>query len=257
MPPRLNRRALLALGTGSILGLGTVGNHGLRLNQKISRVPDLRNGHLVSLRDASPENAAPRVLLVGNSALIVSGFLQKLEEHAACSGRNVRFARAAAYGARLIISLRIAELRRLIGDVSWDVIVLQDFSSVPLDRADRFASTVAINTFARIAGDVPLVLFPHWPSGPNHRVYGEGLGWRYRIPTDIRDYAHHAQSHYNAAAEDTGATVAPLLQRWVAAIESGQSLYKSDKHHANETGAELAAGALWHGVEKNLRVRQS
>ncbi|MEO0992153.1 MAG: hypothetical protein AAFX00_14580, partial [Pseudomonadota bacterium] len=161
-------------------------------------------------------------------------------------GRPISVARAAAMGARLIETIRIPELRRLVRDVPWDAVVLQDFSATPLNIGMRLASRTAIRRLIDLARPAPVVLYPHWPSAPGHRVYGAGpapLGSV--VPDNLQDYARRAEAHYAALADAHGARLAPVLRHWVRAVDQGQSLYAADRHHANDAGAALAAEAVW------------
>lgn len=221
------------------------------------RAPYLTEAHLAQIRARLTLTAFPRILLIGNSATIQGGFLAHLRAAALAEHPQAQIARASANAARLAGSLRIGELRRLVSQHSWDVVVLQDFSSTALARRERLASRLAIAAFAQLAAPAPVVLFPHWPSAPGHRVYRSGFGPRFDIPSDPADYAARSRDHYAAAAWPSRITVAPVLDLWLAAPESA-ALYAPDLHHANDAGGRVAATAVWSEIRATLaRTGQS
>lgn len=199
-----------------------------------------------------PVVPSPRVLVVGNSATIQSNFWDYLTDAARSNAVPVHLARASANGARLIETLRIAPLRKLLRDVDWDVVVMQDFSSTALNSEDRLASDFAIRAMARLARPASVVLFPHWPSAPGHSVYRGGLGSHIATPKNLADYAARSQTHYERTAAKCGGVVVPVLAQWETAVSSGKDLYVGDRHHANRKGAELAAHAVWRTVAGQL-----
>ncbi|SDX92377.1 hypothetical protein SAMN05444336_11326 [Albimonas donghaensis] len=247
---RIGRRAFLGTGlasTGVALAYGGVS---LRVHSTPERFPDLTDDHLASLKQANASSS--RVLVVGNSATIGSSFLENLSSSDSPAMAGVHFSRASANGARLVETLRLPTFRALLEEVDWNVLVLQDFSSTALSFGDRQASILAIRAMAGLARPASIVLFPHWPSAPGHRVYDGGLGFRYRTPENMADYAARSQAHYENAARQCGGHVAPVLEHWMAAVNSGQQLYLADRHHANQMGSKLAARAVWRAVSSCL-----
>ncbi|MEL7012626.1 MAG: hypothetical protein AAFO72_05035 [Pseudomonadota bacterium] len=247
---RSNRRTLLALGaaTFTTFGGGVAYRTG-RFGAPVRRTPDLTDARLdITASDAKRSNK-PRVLVIGNSATIHAQFFDRLRQEA---GGEVHLARASANGARLVQSLRISRLRKLVREVNWDAVVLQDFSSTPLHPADRLGSRIAISQFAHLAGAVPIVLFPHWPSASGHHVYRGGLGSGFSIPDNPGDYANRAEAHYQRCANHVNGMLAPVLNDWMAALDRGEPLYDQDRHHASSAGARLAAAALWPAIQSAL-----
>lgn len=220
----------------------------------VNRYPDLTEEHLTYLARSMPEAPRPRILVIGNSATIVSDFLGHLSKNAESPDSSATIARASAGGARLIESISIPALRNLLVDVLWDAVVLQDFSSTPLNQDDQAASHAAIQEIAELASPAVIVLFPHWPSGPGHQVYSGGSGGRVASPYDPADYADRAREHYLAAAQATGARLAPVLDEWISALEAGEDLYLPDDHHATDIGAKLAADAVWRTLSEALEL---
>jgi hypothetical protein len=205
-----------------------------------NRHAELTQEHLSYLARTMPEASRPRILVIGNSATMVSGFLDHLAENARDAGSDATIVRASAGGARLVGSLSIPALRDLLQDVSWDAVVLQDHSSTPLDDEYRAASLSTIQEVANLAFPASIVLFPHWPSEFGNRSLNPA------------EYAKLAREHYSAAAQATGGQLAPVLENWISALEAGMDLYSADAHHANDTGAKLAADAVWQTLSETL-----
>jgi hypothetical protein len=218
----------------------------------VSRHAELTEEHLSYLARTMPEASRPRILVIGNSATMVSGFLDHLSENAREAGSNATIVRASAGGARLVETLSIPALRDLLQDVSWDALVLQDHSSTPLSEEYRAASLETIQEVAQLAYPASIVLFPHWPSEFGNRSYGRGLSGMATVPIDHAEYTKLAREHYSAAAQATGGQLAPVLENWMSALEAGEDLYSTDAHHANNTGANLAADAVWQTLSDNL-----
>lgn len=124
------RRVLLGFGAVVLGAACLFGTMSLVLT--VNRYPDLTEKHLTYLARSMPEAPRPRILVIGNSATIVSDFLGHLSKNAESSDSSATIARASAGGARLIESISIPALRNLLVDVLWDAVVLQDFSSTPL-----------------------------------------------------------------------------------------------------------------------------
>jgi hypothetical protein len=218
----------------------------------VNRQPELSEGHLSHLARTMPEESRPRILVIGNSATLFSGFLDHLSENAREAGSNATIVRASAGGARLVDSLSTPALRDLLQDVSWDAIVLQDHSSTPLDEEYRAASLATIQEVAQLAYPASIVLFPHWPSELGNRSYRNGLSGLAPVLLEPAEYADLARAHYSEAAEATGGQLAPVLENWISALEAGEDLYLPDAHHANEIGAKLAADAVWQTLSQTL-----
>jgi hypothetical protein len=245
-----------AVGIGATIVFGAIGlMYGSRtLTQGVigNRHAELTEEHLSYLARTMPEASRPRILVIGNSATMVSGFLDHLSENARDAGSDATIVRASAGGARLVETLSIPALRDLLQDVSWDTVVLQDHSSTPLDEEYRAASLATIQEVAKLAFPASIVLFPHWPSEFGNRSHGGGLSGLVTVPIAHEEYTKLAREHYSAAAQATGGQLAPVLENWISALEAGEDLYSPDAHHANDTGAKLAADAVWQTLSENL-----
>ena len=232
------------------------GGVALRLNAKPRRYQDLTDDHLAEISKTISEAPPPRVLVVGNSATIESNFFAHLLTAAEAFEPHVTMVRASAGAARLIETVRISPFRRLLRDNDWNAVVLQDFSTMPLRARDRLGSLVAVEAISRMVSPASIVLFPHWPSAPGHPIYGKRAWFGAAHASSLADYASKIRAHYSFVAKTTDAVVAPVLDQWLTALSSGAQLYQADLHHANETGAKLAANAVWQAMSDVLQAQR-
>ena len=73
-----------------------------------------------------------------------------------------------------------------------------------------------------------------------------------RDSEDPAEFARWAGEHWSSAAQAIGGHLASVLEGWISALEAGEDLYLSDAHHATETGAKLAADAVWQTLSESL-----
>lgn len=240
----MNRRAALAFligATGAAVASSTAA-FTLRLHSKPRRTPFLTTDHLegVNLEDI-PE---PRVLFIGNSMILRYDVAAITAKFAAEDGISLSVATAAADGARLIETIRIPELERLLEDGAWSAVVLQDFTKTPLRRTDRWGSRYAMSWFRAQLPRTPIVLYPPWPAMADNKVY-EDAGFLTYTPRDPADFRKRTMGFYGGVATDFGFHLSEVPAAWAKATAEGQDLYAPDGHHANELGAKLSAKVLW------------
>jgi lysophospholipase L1-like esterase len=64
------------------------------------------------------------------------------------------------------------------------------------------------------------------------------------------DFARRTTAFYEDIASESGFSVAPVPQDWVAA--GNPDLYAPDGHHASAAGAAFAAATLWAHIKVHL-----
>ena len=248
----MKRRVFLAGATGLTLAAGGAATGGLafRLHATPRREPFLTDAHLSALSERPQQ--PKRVLFVGNSFTLQHDVPGLVAQRAAAEGVALQAATAAANGARLIESLRVAPFRAVLKK-GWDVLVFQGFSTMVLRAPDRWAAAYAMRQMAHDAGTSAVLLFPTWALPAAHRVYREGGGRLSATPVDRDDFARRITLFYSALAQSEGWERAPVTE----ALHEDINLYTGpDGHHLNTAGAERVADVLW-GSLRDMIVQQA
>ncbi|WP_300064302.1 hypothetical protein [uncultured Roseobacter sp.] len=244
------RRRTLLLGGSILIGAGTVVGAAamtFRLHATPHRVPDLTEAHLGALRNL-PRGSGLRVLFVGNSMTLRHDLVERVAAQATVSEAAPQIAVAAARGARLIETLRIAAFRKML-EIGWDILVLQDFSTVSLRAPDRWGSAFAMQAMAEAAQPRAVVLFPTWAFPPRHRVYREGAGALSRPPANPDAFAQAIIAHYEGVARSHGWHRAPVTE---AFLPDATPWLEEDLHHPNPAGTARLADVLWQSLARTL-----
>jgi hypothetical protein len=220
-------RVLLALIVGVVLYIGAV-QAGVLPNPLRPKV----EGDLALARSSRP---GLRVLFVGNSFTFYNSIPKRVHELSAAdeSRRKIFAVQYTAPNWRLSKAAKDAGLERLLRQVRWDVVVLQEhgyeLARSPQHRSettDRYATAIAAR-----AGSARVVLFMPWDSkhGRDGRTYTE---LQERIADNTEQLARRL-----------GAKVAPVGIAWEAAVERrpGIDLWYRDGRHPGERGAYLGA----------------
>ena len=245
----MNRRAFL-LSAAALTGATALGGVAtLRLHLSPRTDPFLTPEHLAQI--AATDLPRPRVLFVGNSMVLRHDVPARLAGIARAEGHQIAVATAAANGARLIETLRIAELRLVLKPDYWDAVILQDFTETPLRAPDRWGSAIAMTRIARQVAPAPILLYPPWPGDHGHPIY-KNAGRLKAQPENPSDYAARTMAHYTRVSRKNGFDIAPVPQRWLEAVAEGEGLYDKDRHHANAHGAALVARILWESLKPLL-----
>ncbi|WP_299681742.1 SGNH/GDSL hydrolase family protein [uncultured Roseobacter sp.] len=245
----MKRRTVLLGGAGlagaaALAGLGAMT---FRLHATPRRAPDLTAAHLATLRDL-PRAPGPRVLFVGNSMTLRHDLAARIGARAQAEGAAPQIAVAAARGARLIETQRIAAFRAVL-ESGWDILVLQDFSTVSLRAPDRWGSAFAMQAMAKVAQPRAVVLFPTWAFPPRHRVYSRGAGALSRPPADPGTFAQAIIAHYEGVARSHGWHRAPVTE---AFLPDATPWLEEDLHHPNPAGTARLADVLWQSLARTL-----
>lgn len=233
----MNRRMML-LGAAGLAGAGLAGTGTLafRLHRTPRRDPFLTDAHLNTL--AANPGSPPRILFIGNSMVLRNDLPAQVRAEAAASGVTLATGTAAADGARLIETVRIAALEPVL-TAGWDAIVVQDFTKTPLRAIDRLASARAVAWIARTA-QTPLLLYPPWPAMAGTAVYRDA-GFLTAIPEGPEDYAARTMAFYDSLGHRT----ARVPEAWLAEPDAGAALYAEDGHHPNAEGTAFVARIIW------------
>ena len=182
-----------------------------------------------------------RVLFVGNSFTSWNGMPELVGDLAALDrGAERLFAVGYTAGGRqLSDAADDDELGRLLAEVRWDVVVLQEQSALlSFPRAQRLAET---HPFARTLdrridrGGARTMLFMTW---------GYRDGDRANVAGDTyNEMQTRLANGYYELAEELDAAVAPVGAAWAAAVHDrpGLHLWAHDGRHPGRRGSYLAA----------------
>lgn len=169
-----------------------------------------------------------RVLYVGNSFTArndVPGIVATL---AAERDVSIEHALIWAGGAPLRGHWNKGEVQRLLESSTWDRVVLQEQSTLPIKNAARFHENVRLFVDAIRANGAELVLYATWARA--HAL----------------DTQRALTKAYEAIGAELGATVARVGDAWerVLATPGHPELYDKDGSHPSFAGSYLAACVL-------------
>jgi len=199
--------------------------------------PTLR-GDLALARSDRP---GLRVLFVGNSFTFENSLPALVHDLAAADpgATPIYSVEYAAPGWSLRQADKDGGLTKLLRDVKWDVVVLQEKSwllSLSEDQWRRTTYPFARDLHEKIAASgARTLLFMTW---------GYALGDRWNVPHDT--YAEmqvRLTEGYSKLGAELGARVAPAGLAWAEALrrEPGLELWADDGHHPGRSGSYLAA----------------
>lgn len=220
-------RVLLALVVGVVLYIGAV-QAGVLPNPLAPKAEG-------DLALAQSKKAGLRVLFVGNSFTFYNSIPKRVHELSSAdnSARKIFAVQYTAPSWRLSKAAQDTGLERLLRQVPWDVVVLQEHG-YELARSqqhrrqttDRYATAIAAR-----AGGARIVFFMPWDSkdGRDGETYTE---LQERIADNTEELA-----------DRLGAKVAPVGVAWEAAVERrpGIDLWYRDGRHPGKRGAYLGA----------------
>jgi hypothetical protein len=170
-----------------------------------------------------------RILFVGNSFVSRNDVPGLVRDLAASADRPSATAAIVAGGASLRRHLNAGTVVRALSESSWDLVVLQEQSTLPIKNPRRYHENVrAMAALVAAAGAEP-VLYMTW----------------------ARRAAPESQQLLTAAVEaigkEVGARVAPVGLAWSAVARSHPDigLYAADGSHPTAAGSLLAAFVLY------------
>jgi hypothetical protein len=233
--PRRVLRLLACVAVGLVLAAAVVGG--------LIRAGVIRNPFRPTLEGdvALARSTRPglRVLFVGNSFTFFNSMPRLVHELAAADGRRVYAVSYTGPGWRLGRFVHDGRLARLLLDVHWDAVVLQEHSEIPsfspADR-ERMMDPAARTLDAEIRGAASrTVLFMTW-------------GYRHGDRRVVRDDTYGAMQarvawNYDDLAQKLDAELAPVGTAWADALRRDPTLHlwAGDGRHPSRAGSYLAA----------------
>lgn len=167
-----------------------------------------------------------RVLFIGNSYTSTND-LPRMIERLARAGKQAVFVHVSLTpgGTTLQQHWEGGEARKLIGSQSWDFVVLQEQSTLPLSQPER-----TVEYAKRLHALVK-------PTGAKTVLY---LTWARKAKPETQAQLNKV---YQRAAHETGASIAPVGKAWAAALKDDPTLvlHMADGSHPTPAGTYLAA----------------
>lgn len=174
-----------------------------------------------------PSSRPLRILFIGNSFTQRNDLPGLIEQMAAglAHPKNIETERVIANGASLRQHWNAGHAGELIQYQSWNYVVLQEQSTLPIKNPQRFHENVRLFDAAIKATKAKTVLYLTWA--------------RQAAPETQLILNNETQ----AIAEEIGAVMVPVGQIWQAALKREGSLpfYDKDGSHPSPVGTYLAA----------------
>ena len=123
------------------------------------------------------------ILFVGNSLTGYNFMPAVFQKMAQSRGHKPHVEAFVRFGGKLSEHLQKADLRKVLTDRKWDVLILQEYSNLPLVEPEAFKNSVL--TFAGLtrSSGTKLILFQNWSYKGENRV--EGLDAIYKKVADL------------------------------------------------------------------------
>lgn len=182
---------------------------------------------------------ALRILFIGNSHTYYHDLPQLVKTRAAEAGYDCGVTMLAHPGWYLEQHVQEPEVRFNILYGGYDYVVLQEHAH-PFGPEEKYREAVAaLIQMIRAAGSVP-VLYEVWAK-----------------KTEPELQASMNEVH-RRAAEETGALLAPVGERWWDCWKHRPELelYAEDGAHASKAGSDLAGEQIWETIRTDLRSGQ-
>lgn len=176
-----------------------------------------------------------RILFIGNSYTFGGEIPVQVRNIAATSNPSANYHVEMVARGGMTLDQHLVETEALskIQEGNWDVIVLQDHSTMSFHPKTVSRMEQAVTIFAKLAQqqDAEVLYFAHW--APFEQAD--------RKPEAIRTI----EQTYERLAQEAGGRVARVGRLWQLADDAGlENLYSSDEHHSSLKGAYAAALAI-------------
>jgi hypothetical protein len=169
--------------------------------------------------------ASRKVLFIGNSFTARNDLPGLIAELAAARGKRMESRLISAGGASLRTHWNAGEAGAAIRDGNYDVVVLQEQSTLPVKNATRMHENVRLFDEAIKSAGSETVLY---------------MTWARRHAPESQQAITNA---YTTIGRELGATVAPVGRVWqqFLAKQDEPNLYDKDQSHPSPAGSYLAA----------------
>lgn len=192
------------------------------------------------------------VLLVGNSHLLMPGFLKRVRRRiSAKTDRVASYRTVAKIGTTLSKSRRRSVTKRILRSEKWDVIVLQESTTAFLTPHGRRRFMSAVEWFDQHKpAHARLLLWETWPQGRRHALYhrrGVWGRWFKNPPRNPKHLFSLIKEDTTSVAEAIDANIAPIGRCWMR-LARAKRPYAKDNYHASRKGLTFVAEILARSV---------
>lgn len=192
-----------------------------------------------------PQNSDPlKILFLGNSYTFNNDLPSLFKEISTKSnkGLSMEIKAFTPGGAKLEDHINSSFTMDIIGNGSWDIVVMQGHSLEPLKNPSAFTETAT--ELIRIAKEsgADVYLFETWSRAAGHSVYSEA--WSGGNPDSMQE---KLSMKYREIAQKSGVTVIPIGSTWQSFMRENQDmeLYSNDGSHPTHIGSYLTACTIY------------
>ena len=196
----------------------------------------------------SRDPGSTSVLLIGNSHLLMPGFMKRVEARVrSIRGQPATFRVVAKIGTTLTKSRKRAATLAALRSSKWDVIVLQESTTAFMTNHGRRNFASAIKWFdARKPKSAKLLLWQTWPQGSSHALYhrrGVWGRWFKNPPRNPTQLFSWIEAGVRGAATAHRAYIAPIGRCWMK-LSPRKRPYAQDDYHPSNRGLTFIANIL-------------
>lgn len=178
---------------------------------------------------AKRKQTSLKALFIGNSFTARNNLPAMIGQFAAAHGRDFAHRLINVGGASLRTHWNGAEAQKVIKDGNYDVVVLQEQSTLPIKNAQRMHENVRLFDDAIKAAGSRMFLYMTWA--------------RAHAPETQQAITHA----YKSIGQELGATVVPVGDAWQRFLRTHNKpgLYDKDQSHPSLAGTYLAASVFF------------
>lgn len=229
---RALRLSLLAVASCLCLAAG--------VSAKPSKVP----GWKTQVHKAKPLS----ILLVGNSHLLMPGFMKRVRKQLRSNWRRpFRIRVIAEIGTTLTKSRRKPETKQALRSAMWDIVVLQESTTAFMTTHGRRNYMASVKWFRKFKPtNTKILLWQTWPQGARHALYhrrGVWGRWFKNPPKHPKQLFSWIRRGTLRAANANAAYISPIGKCWMA-LPRARRPYAGDRYHPSKRGLSFVAVIL-------------
>lgn len=197
-----------------------------------------------------PASPTLSVLLVGNSHVLMPGFLKRLKRQLRAKmqrGQQLQLRSIAKIGTTLTKSRKQKETLKILRSTPWNVIVLQESTTAFMTGYGRRGFMLTVKWFRENKPKPSkLLLWEAWPQDRGHALYsGRGVWgkWFKKPPKSPKQLYSWINTVSTKTALANMAGIAPIGGCWMR-LPRKKRPYSRDRYHASVRGLTFVAKVL-------------